>query len=430
MPRCVVISGIQWGDEGKGKLTDILSRNADLVVRFQGGANAGHTVVIGGRRVVLHQVPSGILNPNATCVIGPGVVLDPETLLRELKELEDAGVKVGPDRLFISRAVTLVLPYHKVLDSLRERARGESRLGTTGQGIGPAYEDMVSRAGIRLSDVLDPANLARRLDAVLTERNAVIKHLGGLPLDRASIRDQCIEWGRNLRPFMCDTGAVLHAGIASGKRVLFEAAQGALLDLVHGTYPFVTSSLTVGPAAFPLSGVGIPKDFLILGVMKGYATRVGGGPFPTEHQGALGAWLREKGKEFWSANGMPRRCGLLDLPLLRYAVRTCGVNALGILKLDVLSGLGRIPVCVAYEVRGQRYDTAHPDLLNERDMRPVYEDWPGWAEEIVGITSLEKLPGPALEYVQRIEAALGVRAFVLSTGYDRDHTIVVRDPWA
>lgn len=430
MPGCLVISGIQWGDEGKGKVTDLLSRRADLVVRFQGGANAGHTVVVGDRKVVLHQIPSGALNPRATCVIGPAVVLDPPTLFAELDELAAAGVHLGPERLFISRAAHLVLPYHKTLDALRERARGESRIGTTGRGIGPAYEDMASRAGIRVGDLFDGGRLARRLDGVLTERNATIRFLGGEPLDRAAIVASCLEWGRKFQPFVCDTGAVVHAALSAGQRVLFESAQGTLLDVLHGTYPFVTSSMTAGPAAFALTGVGIPKDPLVVGVLKAYTTRVGAGPFPTEDDGPVGRRLRDKGGEYGSTTGRPRRCGFLDLPLLRYAVRTSGVGALAILKLDVLSGLPKVPVCVAYDFGGHRVEVAHPDMLQDSAVTPVYEEWDGWLEEVRGVKLAEALPANAREYIRRIEAALGVPAFLLSTGSDRDHTIELRDPWS
>ena len=430
MSNCIVIAGVQWGDEGKGKITDILSSRADFVARYQGGSNAGHTVVVAGKKMILHQVPSGILSQSATCVIGPGVVVDPETLFTEIARLAAAGVDAGPGRLAISRGAQAVLPYHKSLDWLRERARGESKIGTTGRGIGPAYEDLHARIGVRMSDLCAPDRLARRLDGVLSERNPLIRHLGGDTFSSTDLLRSCLEWGKRAEPYLRDTGAVLADGLARGRRVLFESAQGTLLDVIHGTYPFVTSSLTTAPAAFPLSGVGAVRDHFVLGVMKAYTTRVGSGPFPTEDSGEVGGALRDRGGEFGSTTGRPRRCGFLDLPALRYAMRVNGVDALAIMKLDVLSGLRSIPVCVGYRLGGQGIDAVHPDQFAEPDLTPVYEEWPCWTEDVGGVTDPAALPASARSYVARIESALGVPAAILSTGSDRAHTAIIRDPWA
>lgn len=430
MPNSLTIVGIQWGDEGKGKVTDLLARDASLVVRYQGGANAGHTVVVEGRKVVLHQVPSGILNPSAFCVIGPAVVVDPETLLAEMDELGHAGVAVNPDHLAISRQATVVLPYHKRLDTLREAARGAGRIGTTGRGIGPAYEDLFGRTGVRLAELCDADRLAARIDAQLPERNAVLKFLGGEALDRDSLIQPALLLGERLRPFLCDTGNVVANHLSAGHNVLFESAQGTLLDVLHGTWPFVTSSLTVAPAAFALSGVGIPLRGGVLGVTKAYTTRVGSGPFPTEDTGEYGEWLRQKGGEFGSTTGRPRRCGHLDLPALRYAHRVNGTTALALMKMDVLSGLSSVKVCTAWRVGGRTIDVATPDMFADPTLVPVIEEWPGWAAPLDGATSMESLPREAQEYVQRIESTLGIPIELVSTGSGRESTILRRNPWA
>jgi adenylosuccinate synthase len=430
MPNSLTIVGVQWGDEGKGKVTDLLAHDASLVVRYQGGANAGHTVVVEGRKVVLHQVPSGILNPDAFCVVGPAVVVDPDTLLSEMDTLHLSGVDVSPDRLAISRAATVVLPYHKRLDALRETARGASRIGTTGRGIGPAYEDLFGRTAIRLADLCDPDRLAARLDALLPERNAVLKFLGGEAMARDAIALPALALGARLKPFLRDTGEVVARHMSEGKNVLFESAQGTLLDVLHGTWPFVTSSLTVAPAAFALSGVGVPAHGGVLGVTKAYTTRVGSGPFPTEDLGEYGEWLRQKGGEFGATTGRPRRCGHLDLPALRYAMRVNGVTALALTKMDVLSGLSSIKVCTAWRIGDSVIDIATPDLFSEPGLQPVLEEWPGWLAPLDGATDMDALPAEARGYVDRLESALGVPVQLVSTGSGRESTVVRSDPWA
>jgi len=429
-PNSLTIVGIQWGDEGKGKVTDLLARNASLVVRYQGGANAGHTVVVEGRKIVLHQVPSGILNPDAFCTIGPAVVVDPETLLAEMEDLKQAGMPVTPERLAISRQATVVLPYHKRLDALREAARGAGKIGTTGRGIGPAYEDLFGRTGVRLIDLCDADRLVARLDALLPERNAVLRFLGGEPIDRDELAAGVLALGARLQPFLRDTGEIAARHLSAGHNVLFESAQGTLLDVLHGTWPFVTSSLTVAPAAFALSGVGVPAHPGVLGVMKAYTTRVGAGPFPTEDGGEYGNWLRQKGGEFGATTGRPRRCGHLDLPALRYAVRVNGVTALALTKMDVLSGLAHVPVCTAWRLQDRTIDIATPDLFGQPDLVPVLEDWPGWSAPLGGVTRMEDLPPEAVGYVDRIEAALGIPVQLVSTGSGRESTAIRIDPWS
>ncbi len=431
MSNCLTIAGIQWGDEGKGKVTDLLAARAQVVVRYQGGANAGHTVVVDGRKVVLHQVPSGALNPGATCVIGPFVVVDPETLLAEVEELGRSGISIGPDRLLISRAAHAVLPVHKALDAAREKSRGAGKIGTTGRGIGPAYEDIASSSGVRMSDLCDPVRLRERLEVLLGERGALLRHFGAPVPTLDSLVETCSGWGRRLGPWLADTGLAVHQAMTAGHRVLFESAQGTLLDVLHGTFPFVTSSLTTAPAAFALSGVGIARDGVVVGVMKAYTTRVGAGPFPTEDHGERGAFLRDHGGEYGATSGRPRRCGFLDLPSLRYAVRVNGVSSLSIMKLDVLSGWARIPVCVAYRgADGTVTGDIHPDRFMEPGLTPVYEEWDGWSEDLSSIRDVASLPEATREYVRRIEAALGVPASVLSVGSGRESTAFLQDPWA
>ncbi len=429
MSRCLIVVGLQWGDEGKGKVVDLLGAEADVVARYQGGANAGHTVVVSGRKVILHQIPSGILSPGVRCVIGPAVVLDPETLFDEVSELAAAGHEVTPARLAISRAANLVLPYHKALDRLRESAAGPGRIGTTGRGIGPAYEDMVGRRGVRASDLCDADRLRARLAVVLPERNALIRHLGGEALALDDLVDHLLPLGQSLAPFLADTGEVLDSALARGQRVLFESAQGTLLDVLHGTYPFVTSSLTTAMAAFPLSGIGCPSKVGVIGVMKAYTTRVGSGPFPTEDTGDFGRHLRTRGAEFGATTGRPRRCGALDLPALKYAVRVNGATQLAVMKLDVLGGLDRIPICTAYRVGGKTIEVVHPDRFFDPGLTPVFEEVPGWSEDLRGIRDVASLPDSARAYLQMVEEGLGIPVTLVSLGSDRAETVFRRDPW-
>jgi len=430
MPGCLVISGLQWGDEGKGKVTDLLSGEADLAVRFQGGANAGHTVVVEGRRVVLHLIPSGILNPSCRCLVGPAVVVDPETLVVEIESLRALGVPVTPDRLLLSPRANLVLPWHHRLDQLREAARSSARIGTTGRGIGPAYEDLFGRNGVRLAELLDRDRLADRVARLLPERNALIRHHGGDPLDAEEVLAPCLAAADRLGPFIRPIEEELTGALSRGRRMLLETAQGTLLDVLHGTWPFVTSSLTLAPAAFPLLGIGIPPSFGVLGVVKAYTTRVGEGPFPSEDRGALGQALRDRGQEYGSTTGRPRRCGLLDLPSLRHAVRANGVTALAVTKMDVLSGLApTIPVVRAWRHKGRTLDLLDPGIQGDPDLVPVHEEWPLWEGSLEGIRCREDLPSGARVFLDRLEAALAGRLLLGSTGPARESTCLLADPW-
>lgn len=430
MPGCLVISGLQWGDEGKGKVTDLLSGDADLAVRFQGGANAGHTVVVAGRRVVLHLIPSGILNPSCRCLVGPAVVVDPETLVQEIASLRTLGVSVSPDRLLLSPRANLVLPWHRRLDQLREAHRTSGRIGTTGRGIGPAYEDLYGRTGVRLVDLKNPDRLTARIAEMLPERNALIRHHGGDPLDRDEVLAPCLAAAEFLGPFIRPIEEELTRALDQGRRVLLETAQGTLLDVLHGTWPFVTSSLTLAPAAFPLLGIGIPASFGVLGVVKAYTTRVGEGPFPSEDHGSLGQALRDRGQEYGSTTGRPRRCGLLDLPSLRHAVRANGVTALAVTKMDVLSGLApTIPVVRAWRLGGQTLDVLAPEAQDAPDLAPVHEEWPLWEGSLEGVRRWEDLPSGAASFLERLSAALAVPLVLVSTGPARESTCLLADPW-
>lgn len=430
MTDCLTIVGVQWGDEGKGKITDLLADRADIVARYQGGANAGHTVVVEGRKIVLHQIPSGILNQRSTCLIGPAVVIDPQTIINEFQELIDAGWAVNPERLRISSQAHVVMPYHKTLDKLREAARTKGRIGTTGRGIGPAYEDMVSRAGIRVRDFCCQERLVERLQALLPERNAVITFLGGEPILIESIIEWARPLARQISAYQADTGKLLSDCITGGGKVLFESAQGTLLDVIHGTYPFVTSSFTSAPAAFSLSGIGVARAGVVLAVVKAYTTRVGEGPFPTEDFGAFGTSLRERGHEFGATTGRPRRCGALDLPSLRYSFRVNGVTSIALTKMDVLSGFHSFPVCVAYDVPGRgRVTELLADDLTTPDIKPIYEDWAGWHEDIGGAPSIDRLPANCRAFIDRLERELQVPIDIVSTAPDRESTIIVNPVW-
>ena len=430
MSRCLTIVGVQWGDEGKGKITDLLAGDADVVARYQGGANAGHTVVVDGRKIVLHQIPSGILNARSFCVIGPAVVIDPQTIMAEMDDLRNAGWAVDPSRLAVSRSAAVVMPYHKKLDSLREASRTKGKIGTTGRGIGPAYEDMTSRAGIRMADFCDEVRLRERLEMLLPERNAVLKFHGG---QEVSI-DDMVTWARplaaTLRSYLADTGNIIDETFRNGGSVLFESAQGTLLDVIHGTYPYVTSSFTSAPAAFSLSGIGVHSDSRVLAVVKAYTMRVGEGPFPTEDHAEFGSRLRETGHEFGATTGRPRRCGSLDLPSLRYALRINGVTSIALTKIDVLSGMPSFRVCRAYRVPGEGIvDVLPADRFSEPGIEPVYEEWPGWTEDISSITDFDGLPEQVKAFVSRIETELNVPVDIVSTGSDRNATVIVRTPW-
>jgi adenylosuccinate synthase len=428
MSRNVVIIGTQWGDEGKGKIVDWLTEQAHGVVRFQGGHNAGHTLVIAGRKTVLRLIPSGVLRPSVAVLIGNGVVLSPAALLQEIGELEAAGVSVRP-RLMISPACPLVLPSHVALDQARESGGG--KIGTTGRGIGPAYEDKIARRALRVQDLLDPDRFAEKLARLLEYHNFLLENYykqPGVPF--AKTRDEALAQGREIAPMVGDVAATIHAMRARGESLVFEGAQGALLDVDHGTYPFVTSSNCLAGAAAPGSGIGPKLLDYVLGIVKAYTTRVGGGPFPTELTDAIGAGLAKRGNEFGSVTGRPRRCGWLDIPLLRRSFELNGVDGMCIMKLDVLDGMDEIRVATHYEVDGERVDRIPTGAEAVGKCMPVYEALPGWKESTVGVRRLEGLPANARAYLARLETLTGTPIAMVSTGPDRDDTILLRHPFA
>jgi len=430
MGKSVVILGAQWGDEGKGKIVDLLTEKVAAVVRFQGGHNAGHTLVIGGQKTVLHLIPSGILRGGVLCLIGNGVVLSPAALREEIAELEGRGVDVRA-RLRISPATPLIMPYHVALDQAREKASGAQAIGTTGRGIGPAYEDKVARRGVRVADLMYPAALPDKLRAVLDYHNFVLQHwFKASPVDAAAVLDEALSFGEYVRPLVEDISSVLHELHRAGKRVLFEGAQGSLLDIDHGTYPYVTSSNTTVGGALAGTGVGLGDVDYALGIAKAYATRVGGGPFPTELDDATGALLRQRGNEFGATTGRPRRCGWMDLVALKRAVQINGLSGLAITKLDVLDGLPSIKVCVAYEYRGKRRELAPLDAAGWAECKPVYLEFPGWQESTGGVREFGKLPAAARAYLRAVEELAECPLALVATGADRDDTIVLRDPFA
>ena len=410
MPNVVVV-GTQWGDEGKGKVVDFLSQRARAVVRFQGGNNAGHTLVVNGRKSVFHLIPSGILRESCLCVIGNGVVLDPEVLLHELRNLAEMGHEIGPQRLAISETAHVIMPYHRELDKLREDRRGKVKIGTTRRGIGPCYEDKVGRRGIRVQHLVDPEQLYPLLEQALGDKNADIERMGGQRLELEPIFEQYRQFGSELAKFVVDTGDLLHQVREAGHSVLFEGAQGTFLDVDHGTYPFVTSSNTTAGAA--CSGTGVGPTFIdeVVGICKAYTTRVGSGPFATEDHGEVGQMLRDKGGEYGATTGRPRRCGWLDVVQIRKAARLNGLTTIALTKLDVLSGFPTIRVCVGYET------------TEAGEIVPEYETLPGWTEDLGDCQTMSDLPKNCVDYVQRIEELVGVPVGLVSVGPDRRKTI-------
>ena len=429
MAKNVVVIGTQWGDEGKGKVVDWLTDHADGVVRFQGGHNAGHTLVINGRKTILRLIPSGILREGVACYIGNGVVLSPSALLQEIDELESAGVAVA-NRLRISGACPLILPYHVAIDQAREAAKGADKIGTTGRGIGPAYEDKVARRAIRLQDLFNPQRFAEKLREVLDFHNFVLQHyLKAQPVDFQRTHDDALGLAPRLAPMVADVSSELYRAAAAGKQLLFEGAQGSLLDIDHGTYPFVTSSSCVAGAAAGGSGVGPQMLHYVLGIAKAYSTRVGGGPFPTELEDAVGERLRQNGNEFGSVTGRPRRCGWFDAAVLKRSIQINGVSGLCITKLDVLDGLEKIKLGVGYRAGGKTLDIFPAGADASRDCVPIYEEMPGWSESTLGVKRLDALPANARAYLSRLEQICGVPVDMISTGPDRKETIVIRHPF-
>jgi adenylosuccinate synthase len=430
MAKNVVVLGTQWGDEGKGKIVDLLTENVAAVVRFQGGHNAGHTLVIGGEKTVLHLIPSGVLREGVLCLIGNGVVLSPEALLKEMDALESRGVPVR-ERLRISPACALILPYHSALDLAREQARGDRKIGTTGRGIGPAYEDKVARRGLRLGDLRDPARFEARLREVMEYHNFVLtQYYHQEAIDVARTLEDALRMGETLKPMMADVPAMLHQYRMEGKRILFEGAQGALLDIDHGTYPYVTSSNTTTGGTATGSGFGPLYLDYVLGITKAYTTRVGSGPFPTELFDEVGARIAQRGHEFGSTTGRPRRCGWFDAVSLREVVRINSVSGLCITKLDVLDGLETINMCIGYEDSSGQIVGTPRDAADFESLVPVYETVSGWSESTLGVQHWEQLPLNARRYIERIAGLVGVGVDIVSTGPDRNETIILRDPFS
>jgi adenylosuccinate synthase len=426
----VVVVGAQWGDEGKGKIVDLFTEFADVVVRYQGGANAGHTVKVGDSKLVLHLIPSGIFRKGTRCIIGPGVVVDPEALLEEIALVRSRGFLTDPQELTLSDAAHLVLPYHKRLDRGRERSPSAQHLGTTGRGIGPAYEDKAGRVGIRVADLYRPYSLKIKVTRNVEAKNPMLRELGEDPLDVDALLCDLQAQAEALRPFVGNAARILDEHRRRGKEILFEGAQGTMLDVDHGTYPFVTSSSTVAGGACTGGAIGPTHISAVLGVTKAYTTRVGEGPFPTELQDEIGARLREEGDEYGATTGRPRRCGWLDLVALRHAARVNGLTGIAVTKLDVLCGIPRLKVCVAYDLDGERTEEMPLDAGDIERCRPIYEEVDGWTEGVRDARTLDELPRPAREYLAYLSRALGLPVSLVSVGPGRTETILVQNPFA
>lgn len=426
----VVIIGTQWGDEGKGKIVDLLTEKVDYVVRFQGGNNAGHTLVVQGRKFIFHLIPSGILHSGKVCAIGNGVVVDPAVLIEEMDHLLEHGIQLSPSNFIISRYAHIIMPYHRALDLARENRKGKSKIGTTGRGIGPCYEDKVARNGIRVHDLFDKKALMNKLESNLEEKNFLLQHFfNEKPLDAQSILDEYLAYGERLAPFAENVSQCLQAAVEQRRNLLFEGAQGTHLDIDHGTYPFVTSSNTVAGNACCGSGVGPSRIDEVVGVVKAYTTRVGGGPFVSELLDETGERLQRIGGEFGATTGRPRRCGWLDMVVVRNAVRLNGLSGLAVTKLDVLSGLPTLKIAVGYQCGAQQLDAIPPEIHALECCQPIYEELPGWEEDIQNIRRFSDLPGNTQRYLKRIEEIAGVPLFIVSVGPARDETIIVRHPF-
>jgi adenylosuccinate synthase len=429
MSKNVVVIGAQWGDEGKGKVVDWLTEHASGVVRFQGGHNAGHTLVIGDKKTILRLIPSGILHPHVNVYIGNGVVLSPEALLKEIDELEAAGLDVC-GRLKISPACPLVLPYHVAIDQAREADKGAGKIGTTGRGIGPAYEDKIARRALRAQDLLDEKTFSEKLERLAEYHNfTLVNYHKAEPLPFEQVRDQVLALGKRVTPMIADVADLLHQADANGESLLFEGAQGTLLDIDHGTYPFVTSSNCLAGNAYAGSGFTPGKITYVLAIVKAYTTRVGSGPFPTEQTNEIGEGLAKRGNEFGSVTGRPRRCGWIDVALLRRSLRLNGATGLCLTKLDVLDGMDEIKIGVAYMMDGKRVDLIPTGADAVARCEPIYETMPGWKESTVGIKTLDELPENARKYLERLEELTETPIAMVSTGPERTETILIRHPF-
>lgn len=424
----IVVVGAQWGDEGKGKLIDVFAEKADMVVRYQGGANAGHTLVVNGQKTVLHLVPSGILRPETTCVIAPGVVIDLFAIRDEIKKLKDSGLLQNPKQLMIADTATIILPYHKALDAAREAALSDGKIGTTGKGIGPAYEDRASRRAVLFGDIFDRETLKAKIELALREKNFMLENYyktQGFKLE--DIMSELAKVADELAPYRTkDTSLFISKNLKSGKRVLFEGAQGTMLDIMHGTYPFVTSSSTLSANACASAGIGPMNIQKVIGVFKAYATRVGGGPFPTELTDEVGQKIQADGHEFGSTTGRARRCGWLDLVALKYAIRVNGITNLAMMKLDVLTGHDRIGVCTAYKINGEIVTELPTSPYELEKVEPVIEWIPGWKEDLTKVKTLSDLPRPTTNYIDYLGSQLGTPIDVISVGPGREQTLWVK----
>jgi len=425
----VVVVGSQWGDEGKGKIVDWLSERADVVVRFQGGHNAGHTLVVDGAVYKLSLLPSGIVRSGKLSIIGNGVVIDPWALGDEIDRLVDQGVEITPDSLQVAASATLILPFHRELDALREDATAGVKIGTTRRGIGPAYEDKVGRRSLRVCDLKDRAAIEERLDQLLTHHDALRRGLDAPAIDRAAVTEALIEVAGKILPFAAPVWRTLADAQAAGKRILFEGAQGMMLDVDHGTYPFVTSSQTVAGLAAAGSGIGPGALGYVLGITKAYTTRVGSGPFPTEQDNADGQRLGERGREFGVVTGRKRRCGWFDAVMVRQAARIGGIHGIALTKLDVLDGFSELQVCIGYRLDGRQIDFLPPAMDDQARVEPIYETLEGWSESTEGARSWADLPATAIKYIRRIEELIETPVALLSTSPKRDDTILVKDPF-
>lgn len=424
----VVIVGSQWGDEGKGKVVDVFAAHADYVVRYQGGANAGHTLVVNGKKTVLHLIPSGILHAETICMIGPAVVIDPESILTEIRNLKDSGYLKNSKQLLISDMATIILPYHKSLDSAREKSLSDKKIGTTGKGIGPAYEDRASRRALVFGDLFDQKGLKGKLELALSEKNSLLEKVYGEPPINVDVMFQhLIKLAEELSSYRCkDIGSIIHKAIKSGKKVLFEGAQGTLLDIYHGTYPYVTSSSTLAASACIGTGIGPTQITQVVGITKAYTTRVGAGPFPTELTEETGETLRRVGHEFGSTTGRPRRCGWIDLVALKYAIRLNGITNIALMKLDVLSGLEKVGICVGYKLDGETINEFPSSAYELEKIVPIVEYMPGWKEDLTKYTHLKDLPRAAINYIDYIGNQLATPIDVISVGPGREQTLWVK----
>ena len=426
----VIVVGTQWGDEGKGKVVDLLSESADYIVRFQGGNNAGHTLVVEDKKFILHLIPSGILHSDKTCCIGNGVVVDPGVLLGEIENLSSHQVQVSPDNLVISGQAHVIMTYHQAVDNARELRKGKSKIGTTGRGIGPCYEDKASRAGIRFHELIKPKMFTEKLKANLEEKNFYLeKFLGAKPLDYNQIADQYLAYGEQLRPYAGNVSELLDRARRHGKNILFEGAQGTHLDIDHGTYPFVTSSNVVAGGACSGAGIGPTCIDTVTGICKAYTTRVGGGPFPTELEDEVGKHLQKVGVEFGSTTGRPRRCGWLDMVVLKNAARLNGLNSLAITKLDVLSGLEQIRIATSYVHGTSSMENFPNECFTLESCKPSYMDFPGWSEDITSARTFSDLPANTQSYLRAIEELAEIPLSIVSVGPGREQTIMMQNPF-